>query len=339
MQKSATLDELDLALINALQIAPRAPWVRVAKALEVDPVTAARRWDRLTREGHAWVTAYGAPPLMRETCYAHVSVVCETGRIDEVAAELAKDPHAVTIEHTTGSCDLFVCVWTTDMNTFSTYLVNRIARIPGVISTSTAVTTEMYLEGSSWRVRALDARQREQMQTVAARSSGPSVLREEDRPLVVELSNNARASYEDLAAHVNTPVATVRRRVQRIMASGLLVLRCEVSRSASGWPVESTLWINVPPVELDRTAQALAALPETRSCAAVVGKANLALTVWLRSVADLHRLEMTISERSSAVTIVDRLLVLRYFKLMGRVLGKGGRAVANVPMDIWRAPV
>jgi hypothetical protein len=42
----APLDELDLALVNALQISPRAPWTEVATALEVDAATVARRWQQ-----------------------------------------------------------------------------------------------------------------------------------------------------------------------------------------------------------------------------------------------------------------------------------------------------
>ncbi|WP_241196675.1 AsnC family protein, partial [Streptomyces sp. ADI95-17] len=39
--------ELDLALVDALQAAPRAPWSRIGRALGVDATTAARRWERL----------------------------------------------------------------------------------------------------------------------------------------------------------------------------------------------------------------------------------------------------------------------------------------------------
>lgn len=48
------LSELDLALVNALQISPRAPWTELAKALDIDAATVARRWERLRTAGHAW---------------------------------------------------------------------------------------------------------------------------------------------------------------------------------------------------------------------------------------------------------------------------------------------
>lgn len=68
-----SLSELDLALVNALQINPRAAWTDLAKALDVDAATVARRWERLRAAGHAWVTAYpyggsGAGALIEIDC-------------------------------------------------------------------------------------------------------------------------------------------------------------------------------------------------------------------------------------------------------------------------------
>nr|WP_255221454.1 AsnC family protein [Rhodococcus wratislaviensis] len=57
MQNEAVLDEIDYQIAHALQIAPRAPWGAVSEALQVSPVTASRRWDRLVQDGVAWVIA------------------------------------------------------------------------------------------------------------------------------------------------------------------------------------------------------------------------------------------------------------------------------------------
>ncbi|MFC7564574.1 AsnC family transcriptional regulator [Actinomadura namibiensis] len=56
------MDELDLALVNALQLDPRAPWSRLSGPLGVDAATLSRRWSRLTESGAAWVTCVAGPP-------------------------------------------------------------------------------------------------------------------------------------------------------------------------------------------------------------------------------------------------------------------------------------
>jgi len=52
------LTETDLALINALQVSPRADWVLVGKALGISGSTVSRRWEALNRDGTAWVTVH-----------------------------------------------------------------------------------------------------------------------------------------------------------------------------------------------------------------------------------------------------------------------------------------
>ncbi|MGA7205706.1 MAG: AsnC family protein, partial [Specibacter sp.] len=52
------LSEEDLALIHALQIAPRAGWVDLGAVLGVHPSNAAARWERLVASGAAWITAH-----------------------------------------------------------------------------------------------------------------------------------------------------------------------------------------------------------------------------------------------------------------------------------------
>ena len=59
------VDELDLAVVNCLQLSPRASWTLVGEALDVDPVTVARRWQRLSSAGIAWVSGRAAGQGLR----------------------------------------------------------------------------------------------------------------------------------------------------------------------------------------------------------------------------------------------------------------------------------
>lgn len=339
MQESTSdLDELDLALVNALQIAPRASWRLIGDVLEVDPVTVARHWERLSREGLAWVTAYGSSSLMRSMSFALVAVTCTADRVWSVAEALLDDPHAVTIAHTVGTCDLLVAVWTPDLPTHSRYLLGRLNRLPGVITCRTSVASDMFIEGSRWRLHALAPAQRARLAPANAGGHGRDNLRSEDRRLVVALSTDGRASYKDLAALTGASASTVRRRLDRLVGSRALALRCEVARSVSGQPVSATFWIKVTGLDLRDAAARLAQLPQARMCAAMVGGGDLALTVWVRSVEDLQPLEMEIRHHIPGVAVTERTLTLRHLKLMGRVLRDDGRAERVVPLDIWRDP-
>ena len=338
MQDSGALDELDFALVNALQIAPRAPWRLIGEVLDVNPVTVARRWERLAGAGLAWVTAYSSSPLMRSMPFALVTITCAADSITRVGEGLLDDPHAVTISHTVGSSDLLVAVWIPDLPTLSRYLLRRLNRMPGVLSSRISVATEMFAEGSGWRLQALDPMQQRRLQPTVRPRAANLVIRPGDRELVVALSHNGRASYEELAERTGTSTGTVRRRLHRLQADGAIALRCEMSRSTSGSPVEATMWIDVPPAQLAGAATELSRLAQTRMCASVVGGSNLALTVWLRSVEELQPLEMEMNLRAPHILITARTLTLRHLKLMGRVLDEDGRASRVVPLDIWQDP-
>lgn len=338
MHDTDQLDELDYELVNALQIAPRASWKLIGEVLQVNPVTAARRWGRLTEQGHAWVTAYCSSRLMRTMPYALVTVTCTADSVLQVGQALTGDPHAVTVSHTVGTADLLVAIWISDLSMLSRYLLWRLNRIPGVITSQISVATEMYAEGSRWRLRSLDTTQERALSTPSRPRAAAPILPAIDRPLVVALSENGRASFEELAMRTNTSTSTVRRRLYRHLNSGTLAFRCELSHTTAGMPVEATLWIDVPPPKLRATAMELAGLAKTRMCAAVIGTSNLVLTVWLSSTDELQPLEMEITVRAPDIRIAQRLLTLRHLKLMGRVLDGRGRAERAVPMDIWRDP-
>jgi DNA-binding Lrp family transcriptional regulator len=338
MHESDQLDEMDYSLVHALQIAPRASWKLIGDVLGVSPVTAARRWDRLTARGHAWVTAYCSSPLWQTMPYALVTVTCAASSVLRVAQSLVDDPHAVTISHAVGTSDLLIAVWTSDLNLLSRYLLRRLNRVPGVITSQVSVATEMYTEGSRWRLRSLDTTQERALSRQARPRAVTPTLSPTDRALVVALSENGRASFEELAARTRTSTSTVRRRLYRHLNNGALAFRCELSHATAGQPVEATLWIDVPPAKLSATATELSGLPQTRMCAAVIGNSNLVLTLWLRSADELQPLEMEMALRMPDIRISQRLLTLRHLKLMGRVLDEHGRAERAVPMDIWCDP-
>jgi len=61
----------------------------------------------------------------------------------------------------------------------------------------------------------------------------------------------------------------------------------------------------------------------------------MVLSAWLHTVEEVHRLELTIARQLPQLRIVDRLIVLRTVKRIGRLVDSQGRAVGVVPISIW----
>jgi DNA-binding Lrp family transcriptional regulator len=329
------LSELDLALVNALQVNPRAPWSLVGRTLGVSAVTAARRWARLVEDGDAWTVAYPGGELAARMVLAFVEVDCAPGCLARVSAAIAADEHVATVDYVAGQRDLFVHLVAATLRAVSDYVVHRLSVLPGVAGIRTLVSPRIFTEGSRWQVRAISSEQRATLSLRSPRSRPDTAFGELDRRLVLSLGVDARASHADLGEGLGVSASTVRRHLNALLDTGRLRLRCEIARSLSPSPVSIMLWLRVPPDRLETTARSLAILPEVRMCAAVTGPANLLLVVWLPAETDVVRLESTLVGKLPWLEILDRSVSLRPVKLMGRLLDESGRAAGWVPLDFW----
>ena len=337
------VDELDLALVNALQLRPRAPWSLLGQTLGISPVTAARRWRRLSEAGIAWVTAYGLPHPEDRGCVAYLDLDCAPDRLRQIADDLAEDPHVMSIEHQSQGCDLAVTAAFTDLAMVSRYTTERLGRLPGVHAVRAHLSTCFYAEGIRWRLDSLDPAQRVELYDEHPPGNGPAPrvraeVREEDRELLIRLGVDGRLDQAELAAATGLSPSTLRRRLDRMAATDTIRFRCEIAARDAGRPVLATFRAHLPADRLDEVGPQLARLPEIRLCVSVTGTHNLILSVWQRSLADVQRLEAALARRFPDLRVAERRVSLRTVKRMGRILDADGRAVRAVPMDIWRYP-
>ncbi|MGY0057528.1 Lrp/AsnC family transcriptional regulator [Streptomyces sp. LZ34] len=331
------LDELDRAVVHALQIHPRAPWTLVGEVVGVNPVTAARRWHRLEESGLAWVTAYPRLSNSRMWVTAVVEVDTEPGVAEEVALALSADPAVPNIKLTAGGRDLVASVQARTLDQLSRITTALFQKTPGVRATRTHVSTGLPTEGSRWRLRSLDAAQSARVEAAAVASAGPPPPVGEtrwdalDAHLLELLSVDGRRSLRDLSVATGTSLTTVRRRLQSLLASRLS-LRCDLARPLSGWPLSAVYFASVPGQYLEETSRVLSNVREVRSCAITAGPHNLVVDVWLRALGDVHTFEAHLSRHLPRLVITDRSVVLRTIKHMGRMLDDDGRCRDVVPL-------
>lgn len=334
----ADVDELDLALLHALQINPRASWTHVGGVLGVNPATAARRWARLVNAGIAWVSVYlGAREQVRR-CAALIEVDCDAGRTLDVALRLAKDPRIANVIHTTGGRDLVLNVFLEDVTALSGFVLNELGPIPGVRKIRSQVVTQVHTDGSSWRLSSLDPAQCAAMWAPPHLRPGPAVpATDTDRRIVTALSADGRLPYTELAGQLSTSVNTVRRRLDRLLADERIVLRCDLAQALSEWPITLSLWGTVEPALIDRVVHAFTVMRETRLLLSLTGgAANLLCAFWMRTPADTAELESKLGRLVPEFTVVDRCLGLRYVKHMGQLLDEDGYGAGMVPVNVWQ---
>lgn len=326
------LDELDLKLVGALQVNPRADWGTLAKALGVTDTTVARHWDRLATDGIAWVTGIAD---VGAAFSGWVEIACQPALIQQVAATLVGDSHAVTVAYVTGQYDLLCVVITPNFDAFARYVTQRILQIPGVLATqSHPFASSYYREGSHWRLRTLEPGQQNALTPAGPSTDSERGVRIEVRPFGLALAEDGRITLRELADRLGVSVTTARARLKKLVDANKIKFRCEVARSFSPYPVTALYFARGRPERIEDLASHISG-QEIRTCAIpVVGRANLVFSAWLQTARDVQRLQADLAVALPDLVVLDRLLVMQHCKLAGAVQDIEGRRIRVVPMDI-----
>ena len=104
------------------------------------------------------------------------------------------------------------------------------------------------------------------------------------------------------------------------------MLRTEIARPYSEWPVYAWYFLAVGAREREATITRLATLREARLVASMIGSYDVALAVWLRSLDDVPKLEAYFAAHFPEATVIDRSVVLRTPLHLRRHIRPDGRS-------------
>jgi DNA-binding Lrp family transcriptional regulator len=333
------VDEVDLALLDALHVNPRASFERLASALGISAVTAARRWQRLSSTGRVWVSS--APGSQLGLVAAVYEIEARPGAAESVGRYLAQIPQVGSVYLTAGSYDVHALIFASHLGTLTELLFDRLAGAPDVVRARSHIGLEWF-SGVHWRLGAIDTgAEREVRETHDADREpgrGTKTFDPDEHALYLALQHDGRARYRDLAHQLDTSEQQVRRRMTTMTTRGLLTFRTDFTRIEGGWPALPVLWLRVPDELLEQVGGQIGAWRETRICFSVVGAANLFVMVQLHRLGELSSVFAKIRALGDRIEITDQRVVLRPLKSWGRLLDHSGHATGVVPVDPW-APV
>ncbi|MEJ3654345.1 Lrp/AsnC family transcriptional regulator [Actinomycetes bacterium KLBMP 9759] len=317
------LDALDRAVVNALQIHPRGSWTQIANVLGSDPVTVARRWERLHSAGLVWVTAYPAGVQLMPAALVEIE---SDGRSLAHVEQLMSDAEYLTIEVVSGSRDLLVHVNATDESALTDYILLRIAALPSLRGVRTHLISTIYKEAAQWRLNVLDEQQDARLAAMAPQRRWPverGPLTPVEKAVAEALRADGRMKSADIAERAGIPVRRARDVVTNLLTTGWVVLRADMGRVVAGHPVGCWYFLRVPAPGLERTAAQVAAMPETRAVLGTTGPHNLMVSVWQPQLTDVPRMEAAF-EAIPGVRVMDRCVSLRAIKRAGVNLDPSG---------------
>lgn len=278
MLDSDPLDELDRLIVSALQVNPRSSWERVGSVLGVSDRTVARRAGRLIDLG-----ALRCVSIVDETRCSlgstmHISVRTKPGKVVEVAEALAARDDMRYVVTCAGSADIVTEAVVADRAAQHRLLDVDLQAVAGLASTHSQVILRAFKTVGDWRTGLLSEDQCAALKDPAPRAVVTDWhLSADEAAIAAALAGDARARLGSVAEEVGLSEPTVRRRVERLVQSGVLYFRCEVEPRLLGFETEAELRISVPYDRLEEAGETIAAQACTRYVGAAAGRNNLSV--------------------------------------------------------------
>ena len=147
------LDDLDKAIIKALQRDGRRPYAQIGRELKVPEATVRQRAERLISRGIVQVVGVTDPLAMGFGQPAFIGLHIDAARLDEVAERVAALEEVTYVVITAGRFDMICEVVCEDNEHLLRVLAEQLAKIEGIRSTETMVELRFVKESYRWGTR------------------------------------------------------------------------------------------------------------------------------------------------------------------------------------------
>jgi Lrp/AsnC family transcriptional regulator, regulator for asnA, asnC and gidA len=144
------LDETDRAIIAHLQYDGRKAFTDIAANLGISEGAVRRRVKLLTDAGILQIVGIVEPQFLEWNAAGMIGMAVQTGKVDQVAREVARFPEVVYLFMASGGFDLFVEVYCRDREHLASFLNDKLHQVPGVERTETFMILKMYKLSYRW---------------------------------------------------------------------------------------------------------------------------------------------------------------------------------------------
>lgn len=328
-------DALDLQIISALQLSPRIPWRTLSGVLHTDASTLSRRWQHLLARKEVWTscihTTYSTSSEQSLPAMAFTEVRCRPGTRQQVVDALVPFQRVVSVHCTSGRRDLYLTLVGKSVGEIDVFIETNIACIGGIEELSTHFVRRLYLEGGSWRLRRLSVAQQELIAATRPHLEvpvpTPSLLH-----LISSIQSNIRVPVAVLARQSGRSMSSVSRDMDLLLSAPWASWRIDFTSGIASSGIAAMIWMRVPQVSLDSTAETACNIHASRMVVSATGEANLAVFIWLWNLLDIDNFERAITQAHPDAEIIDRWLVPRVAKRVGAVLDSSGNQIGYIPV-------
>ncbi len=136
-----------------------------------------------------------------------------------------------------------------------------------------------------------------------------------DREIVLQLQQDGRRSYREMARSLEVSEGTVRWRVRRLLDDGALRIAAIADPFRLGYTVLASMFLRVSPDRLEHVIATLVEWPEVVYVSSCTGRVDVYIQVVCRSHEDLWELVAQRLPAIGGVTETETLMELKVHKL------------------------
>lgn len=281
----AALDSVDEKLIKLLTANGRAAYADLGAGVGLSGDAVRERLKRLIADDVIQVVGSVPAPLLGLESFALLGITVN-GPALPIARALNALPAADLVVQTAGVFDIVAELVARDDRELLRILDESVRTLPGVAQCLTMqyLSVEKYEPTGSHHVLLGGSRQHA---PTSHRSADE--LDEADRALIRVLQQDGRASYRQLAEQSGVPYASARRRVLRLLDSGVVQIVTITNQLLYGHRVQAGVGVRVQG-PIPEVVERLRQVPEIDVVAATTGPYDLLLEVSCADRASLYRL-------------------------------------------------
>ncbi|WP_353946643.1 Lrp/AsnC family transcriptional regulator [Streptomyces sp. HUAS MG91] len=314
----SSFDGPDLAILQYLSQRPRASFADAGERVGLHERTVARRLERMLRTGRVRFIAALVGEHLAEGLVVELAVRCAPGRLEEVARAIAVRADARSVEVATGDLVVLAEMEVADGAELIDLIDRTIGGMPGVLDIHSALVLRLLLTAVDWTPYATEPTYMRRLAMDGLRPPPPLPVDDIDRELVDLLAEDARMPMTNLALRLNLGESTVRRRLNRLMASHVFQLRLFAEPGVLGHPVEARFRLRVEHAHLDTVLRRLAHEPSIRHLVVTTGSDNVLGYSSHATTADMDAFHARTFSGLDGVREVQTALLMRTYKRAGR---------------------
>lgn len=272
------------------------PFAELATLLGVSVQTAARRYQRLVRDGVLRCTTFLNPQAVHGLDSWVLQITPKPGRGTALAAALTRHPGISWVNVTAGHVTCLFSARADDDR--DDMLIERLPKTSLVQSVSAFQEVHRFPVSTAWpdftdlltpAQRGWSER-RAHLAAATGHPDGPIALTGTDYALLRVLGTDARASHAAIAAHTGLPRSRVRDRLRELTDAGAVYFDLEVARSALGFSMHVTVTAHIAPRHLQAVGEALSANREIPFVCVTTGRTNIFAVIFCRTAGDYYKL-------------------------------------------------